>query len=357
MKIKELQTILQKKSIDFAVFCNLDFSRFNYDLTYFSGYNGVGILVIPKNKKPFIIVPKMEAKRAKQSSLKVYYPEKTKRLLELTREKLKQNKIKWSRIGINKEEFSLYLKDIFKKELKKLRIVDIRDDLYKLREIKTAKEMEIIKKGCSISDDILATCFKKFRKFKKEAEVKAYLEYETKKRGCEVAFPTIVASGNNASKPHHDTEDSILKKGFCVIDFGIRYKNYCTDTTRTIYLGKPSKKDIEIYNFLLNIQKDIINKIKLNKKCSKIFEDAKKDLGKYAKYFTHGLGHGFGIKVHELPDLTEKSKNKVQNNQVFTIEPGIYLGNLGIRIEDDILIFNKKSEILTKLPKDLLVIK
>jgi Xaa-Pro aminopeptidase len=357
MKIKELQHILKKKKIDFALFCNIDFSRFDYEMAYFSGYGGVGALIIPQNKKPFLIVHKMEAKRAKKGGIKVYSPQKIKRLSAFAKEKLRQNGIKWRRIGVNKEEITIMLKEVFQKVLKKSKFLDLRKELYQLRETKTKKEIEIIRKGCKISDEILKNCFSQFKKFKTEAEVKAFLEYEVNKRGCGLAFPTIVASGPNASKAHHESEDTILKKGFCVIDFGLRYKNYCTDTTRTIYLGKPTKKEIDIYNFLLNVQKNIIKGIKLKQKYSKVFEHAIIELGKYSKYFTHGLGHGFGIKIHELPDLTEKSKNKVMNNQVFTVEPGIYLNKFGIRIEDDILVKDNKIIILTRIPKDLLVVK
>lgn len=355
-KINEFQEILRKKRIDFFISCNIDFSGLVRDMLYFSGYNGVGALIIPKNTGPFLVVSKMEAKRAKESGLKVYSIPKGKRLFEFVKEKIKQNKIKNKRAGINKEEFTLLLKDYLKKSFKAARLVDLRNELYELREQKTKKEIEIIKKGCRISDEILRKCFKEFKKFKTEAEVKAFLEYEAKKRGCEVAFQTIVASGNNSTKAHHNTKDTKLKKGFCVIDFGIRHKNYCTDTTRTIYIGKPSKKEIEVYNFLLNAQKDIIKKIKINGRCSKLFEEVKDKLGKYSKYFTHGLGHGFGVNVHESPNLTEKSKDHVKENSVFTIEPGIYLKNFGIRIEDDILVTKDKVEVLTKIGKDLLIV-
>ena len=232
----------------------------------------------------------------------------------------------------------------------------MRKEIYKLREQKTKKEIGIIKKGCKISDDILRNCFKNFKTFKTEADVKGFLEYEAKKKGCEIAFPTIVASGKNAIKAHHNTEDCKLKGGFCVIDYGIRYKNYCTDTTRTAYIGKPSKKEIEMYALLLSVQRRAIERLKSNKKCSKVVEEVNKDLGKYSKYFTHGLGHGFGIKVHEFPNLSEKSKDKIKEGSIFTIEPGIYLKNLGIRIEDDILIENKKVKVLTKIGKVLLII-
>jgi len=355
-KIKEFQKVLKKKKIDFFLAANIDFNRINYDMAYFSDYGGVGVLVIPKNKKPFLIVSRFEAKRAKRGGLRVYSPIKSKKLSEFTKEKLDQNKIKWKRVGVNKEEFTLLLKDVFKKSLKKSKFVDLMKDLYQIREQKTDKEINIIKKGCKISDDILKKCFKNFKMFKTEAEVKAFLEYEARKKGCELAFPTIVASGENSSKAHHSTEDVKLKKGFCVIDFGIRYMNYCTDTTRTIYLGKPSKKEIEMYGFLLDVQKKAIESVKLNGKCVQLFEQVKKDLGKYSKYFTHGLGHGFGVKIHEFPNITEKSKHKIKENSVFTIEPGVYLNNFGIRIEDDLLVTKNKVEILTKIGKVLKII-
>ncbi len=355
-KIRELQQILKKKGIDFAIFCNIDFERFDHDMAYFSGYSNIGVLIIPKNKKPFLVVPKIEAKKIKQRGIKVYSPKKGKKLLESIKEKIKQNKIKNRKIGMNKEALTLLLKDAIKKNFKKSILIDLRKELYNLREQKTKEEIKIIKKGCRISDEILKKCFKIFKKFKTEAEVKAFLEYEAKKKGCELAFPTIVASGKNSSEVHHQTQDIKLKNGFCVIDFGIRYKNYCSDTTRTIYIGKPSKNEIEIYNLLLDTQKEIIKKIELNEKCSELFKEVSKNLGKYGKYFTHGLGHGLGIKIHELPNLTEKSKDKIKENTVFTIEPGIYFKNYGIRIEDSVLAAKNKIEILTKLPKNLLTI-
>ena len=183
------------------------------------------------------------------------------------------------------------------------------------------------------------------------------MEYGAKKKGCEIAFPTIVASGINSSEVHHNTSNDKLKRGFCIIDFGIRHKNYCTDTSRTIYLGKPSKKEIEIYNMLLRVQEDAIRKIKPNMKCSCLHKEVKKNLGKHAKLFTHGLGHGFGIMVHELPSLIDDSKDKIKENSVFTIEPGIYFRNFGIRIEDDVLVAKGKVEVLTRASKELTIIK
>ncbi|MFH2027686.1 MAG: Xaa-Pro peptidase family protein [Nanoarchaeota archaeon] len=357
MKIKELQEILKKRNIDFALFYNVGRDGGESNMTYFAQYVGIGALVIPSKSKPFLVVPKMEFSRAKEGIIdKVYIWDKEKRLFENIKGLLKKNRIRPKKISIDKNVFSLNAYRELKKHLEGASYLDVAGDCLKLREIKTKKEIEIIKKGCAISDQILKKCMDNFRKFKTESEVRAFLENETKIRGCELAFPTIVASGINAVKPHHITRDVKLKKGFCVIDFGIKYKNYCTDTTRTVYLGKINKKQRDIYNLVLDVQKETINNIKANKKCDKIYNGALKGLKTYGKYFTHGLGHGFGINIHELPNLTDKSKGKVKNNMVFTIEPGIYTDKFGIRIEDDVLIEDNTVKVLTKITKELKVV-
>ena len=140
------------------------------------------------------------------------------------------------------------------------------------------------------------------------------------------------------------------------MDFGVKYNGYCSDITRTIYFGNPTKKEKVIYNMLLAIQKNTINEIKENKKCSGLYDFVNNQLGKYKSNFTHGLGHGVGVEIHELPNLTLNSKDTVKNSMVFTIEPGIYFPKrFGIRIEDTVL-FNKKTHVLTRTSKDLLIV-
>ena len=156
--------------------------------------------------------------------------------------------------------------------------------------------------------------------------------------------------------PHYEPRNTKLKKGFCMIDFGVKYKGYCTDITRTVYLGSPCDKEKQVYNFLLDIQNGIIKEIKINDSCSKIYGNCLKSMKNYSKYFIHGLGHGIGVEIHELPNLTLNSKDKITENMVFTIEPGIYIPKLfGIRIEDTTLM-KKKPLVLTKVTKDLLIV-
>lgn len=356
MKIKELKFILEKKKCDFALLYNSDSIKFNPNMLYFSGYKGVGALVIPRKKIPFLVVPEMELLRAKKPIIKKVYSMEKNKFFESICKVARKNGLKTKQIAIDKNNFTLNSYKHFKKQFKKTKTRDIATDSLKLREIKTEKEIQFLKKSCSYADKIVQRAIKNFKSFRTESEASAFLEYETKKLGLELSFSPIIASGSNGSMPHHEPSNKKIKKGFCVIDFGVKYKGYCSDITRTICIGNPTKKEKEIYNFLLTIQQNAINQIKNNKRCSGLYDFVVNNLGKYKAFFTHGLGHGVGVEIHELPNLTLNSKDRIKNNMVFTIEPGIYFPKkFGIRIEDTIL-FKNKPIILTKTSKDLLIV-
>jgi len=356
MKIKELRGILEKTESDFAIFYNLGSGETNPNMFYFSGYSGLGALVITRKQKPYLIVPKMEVERAKKSMIKKVYSMDKKRFFESIHLIIKRNGIKSKKILIDNNNFSLNAYKYFKKQFKRTKTKDISLECLKLRQIKTVKEIQIMKRGFNYGNKIFKKTINNFKDFKRESDVSGFLEYETKKLGLGLSFPPIVASGGNGSMPHYEPGNVKLKRGFCVIDFGVRYKGYCTDCTRTIYIGRPNNKERNIYNFLLDVQKNIISNIKINENCGKIYQNCVKNLRNYSKYFVHGLGHGVGVEIHELPNLTLSSKDKIMENMVFTIEPGIYIPNkFGIRIEDTILM-KKKPEILTKVPKGLLIV-
>jgi Xaa-Pro aminopeptidase len=356
MNIDKLQSILEKNNLDIALFYTSDSAKYNPNMFYLSGYNSLGLLIIPKKQSPFLVAPAMEFETAKKSDIKKVYCMKKKRFFESVYEVIKKNNIRCKKIGIDYNNFSLNSFKYLKKQFKGMKKKDIFLDCLKLRQIKTGKEILSVKKSCDYASKVLQKALSSFKDFKTESEVAAFLGYETKKLGLEMSFNPVVASGSNGSMPHHEAKDTKLKNGFCVIDFGVKYKGYCSDITRTIYLGKPSKGEIEAYDGLLKTQEDIVNNIKINDKCSDIYDSCVKSMGKNAKYFIHGLGHGIGVEIHELPNITMSSKDRIMEGMAFTIEPGIYFpGSFGIRIEDSILMM-KKPIILTKVPKDLLVI-
>jgi Xaa-Pro aminopeptidase len=357
MRLKDFKVELVKKGVDLAVFLSLDYDRINPNLFYFTGFEGIGALIIPAKKKPFLVAPALDYERAKKCDVKVYGLEKKKRLLETVADLVRKNKLKSKKIGIDKGSLTLRGYNTLKKYFKKSKTIDIGGVCFVLREVKTKEELKKIKKACSISDKILKKCFSQFKKFKTESDVAAFLEYETKKIGCGISFKPIVASGKGSSMPHYTPKNVKLRPGFCVIDFGVRFEGYCSDTTRTLFLGKPSKKDVEVYNLLLNVQEEAIKELKKGKICSHVVGFVKKGLGKYDENFIHGLGHGVGIDIHELPNFKEESKDKLNKGVVFTIEPGIYFeGKFGIRIEDTVYL-SEKANVLTKITKKMVIIK
>ena len=192
-----------------------------------------------------------------------------------------------------------------------------------------------------------------------EKEIVAEIVYFFLKNGADgEAFETIVASGPNSSKPHAiPTDRKILPGDPILIDFGAKYRGYCADMTRTIFAGQPSEEDAKLYEFLLAVQKRAEMKIKDGASGMEIAKGVETELQARGYDLIHGLGHGVGIEIHEKPVLSHKVNYDLQENNVVTCEPGIYIpGRIGIRIEDTVLVKKLEARELTKSNKNLLTI-
>jgi Xaa-Pro aminopeptidase len=309
MKMQKLKHVLNKKGIDIAIFHNLDSEGFDKNMYYFSGYKGMGCLIVPKRGAAFMIVPLMELERAKkESKIRCYEWEKGKRLFETLKEILAERKTKLKKIGILYDTIRYSVYRSLRQHIKRIKVIDISKECLEIRKIKTREELAILARSAAITSDIIRRCIKRFSSFKTEKDVEEFLHIETLKKGCELAFAPIVASGSAGSMAHHEPRNERLRKGFCVIDFGVKYKGYCSDITRTIYLGKASKKEKEIYRMLLYVQEKVISRIEKGKKCKSSFQETISLLGDYSDNFTHGLGHGLGLNIHELPNLKSLSE-------------------------------------------------
>ena len=229
----------------------------------------------------------------------------------------------------------------------------------KQRIIKDDEEILNIRKACEITDN----CFKHLLNFIKIGMTEQQIALEIEKFFIEngadgLAFDTIVASGENSSKPHAIVTDRRIKSGDAiVIDFGAKYNGYCSDMTRTIFVGNIDEEAKQLYNFVLACQKRASNKIKDGADGQEIAESLEKEFNARGYSLIHALGHGVGINVHENPILSYKRGFMLKENMIVTNEPGIYIpGNLGIRIEDTILVNKLRSEELTKSDKNLIII-
>ena len=217
-------------------------------------------------------------------------------------------------------------------------------------------KLDYIRKACRYTDVLYSAVLNNFSKFQTENEVKRFMDAWMRKKGLKKAFPTIVASGKNAFEIHHKPSNDRLVRGFCYLDFGVRVKGYCSDMTRTFFIGKPSNEEKKLYKLVYESQMLGIKNLKIGKKYMEIDLASRDFLGKYKKYFIHSLGHGLGKWIHMRPRVSPMSGDVVMANDIVTIEPGIYIeGRLGIRIEDDVYIDSKgKVEVMSKSSKKLI---
>jgi Xaa-Pro aminopeptidase len=344
---------LNKLKVDAILLVTPLFNEYNKDILYITGYKGIGYLIIKKlrNKdKIILIVPKMELSKAKRTFKNSISFDKG-----MKNNIIEQNIKGCKNLGLQFNNISFSQVNEIKK-LGNFRFKDVGKELLKIRSIKNKKEIDSITKACRLCDKIFTKIINNF-KFKTEKELQNFIIEEIKKEGHETSFTPIVASAKNSSIVHH-YPDSKIRKGFLLLDYGAKINGYCSDMSRTIYVGKPNNKEKEIYDKVLFVQEELIKNLKIGIKCSLLYENAKYLLKPYDELFTHGLGHGVGLDIHELPSLHPLSDDKIEENQIITIEPGIYFNEkFGIRIEDSILIKKNKNEILTKSTKKLMSVK
>ena len=234
-------------------------------------------------------------------------------------------------------------------------------DLVGLRSIKDSDELLLLRKAVAISDIAFEAVLPKLHAGMSEIEAAAMLEYEMRHHGSEkTAFPTIVASGKRSALPHGIATSKIIEQGdFVTFDFGAVYQGYHSDITRTIAMGKASAWQREIYDIVYEAQRLGVANAKAGISgvaLDSIVREYIKSKG-YGDYFGHGLGHGVGLEIHELPVASKRGIATLETNMVVTIEPGIYIpGKGGVRIEDTIVIASEGCDILTGVNKQLLEI-
>ena len=228
-----------------------------------------------------------------------------------------------------------------------------------LRVVKDDSEIELIKRACEISTKAYLDVIKSVRVGQTEKFIRNALEQSMRKYGADdIAFASIVASGPNSAIPHHEPTDRELQSGdFLKIDFGAKVDGYHADCTRTAVVGKPADWQSELHSAVTSAQEAGRNTIQSGIQFTdveKAVNQSLTDTG-YREYFTHGLGHGVGLAIHEDPFFGRVEAAKIASNTVITIEPGAYLKDKGgVRVEDTIVVNSEGYVNLTNLPYELL---
>jgi Xaa-Pro aminopeptidase len=236
----------------------------------------------------------------------------------------------------------------------------LKGTIEKLREVKDAEEVKRILESQKATERALERAMKTFKSGMSELEIAANIEYNMRIEGAEVyAFENLIASGPRGVYPHGIPSTKNVGGGEpVVLDMGVKVSGYCSDMTRTIFFGKPSDEAVNAYQAVRESQEAALEAAKPGMKGKELDGIARSVLeGKgYGAYFSHGLGHGVGIAIHEGPSAGPRGEDPLVPGNVVTVEPGVYLPKkFGIRIEDMILIKEGGNENLTSFRKDMIV--
>lgn len=228
-----------------------------------------------------------------------------------------------------------------------------------LASVKEPVELDYLREAARLTDEAFTKLIPEIKPGISEKMLDAKLSYIMKELGADKdSFDSIIASGFNGSRPHHSPTTKLLEKGELVtIDFGALYKGYHGDVTRTVCLGKASAKQREIYDIVLKAQQMSIDALKAGKTGKEIDAVSRDYIASkgYGENYGHGLGHGLGLEIHAEPRLSPTYDKTLLENQVVTVEPGIYIPEWGgVRIEDDVIVLKDGIENMTKSTKELL---
>jgi len=230
-----------------------------------------------------------------------------------------------------------------------------------LRMRKDALEVAQMRKAAILAGEIVQFAIGLLRPGIRESEVAGEIEYQMRKRGASgPAFETIVAFGERAALPHaRPTGKRLRKNELVVLDLGVILGHYCSDITRTVFVGQAPKRIRTWYKAVLEAQTAAIAAVKSGVACGDVDAAARRILAGYRldHLFVHSTGHGLGLEVHEAPRIARGQTRRLEPGNVVTIEPGVYSEGIGgIRIEDDVAVHADRTEVLTRAPRDLIEI-
>lgn len=336
---KRVKKVLESLEADAIVITHKD------NVFYLSGFDGEGCLFISPEKQSLITDSRYTVQAKREAPEFEIYEAKTSYI-----ECIKDLALEGERVAF--EAGTISFSDYEKLNSFGFDLIKTKGLVEKIREIKDSEEIDLI---CTATD-ILKECAEMFETIQPgitECELANLIEFNMKSYPfAKVGFDTIVAFGDNSACPHHKPTDRKLEEGMMVkIDYGVSYKHYNADVTRTVFVGDMTDKFKEIYNIVKDAKELAISEIKPGKTGKEIDKIARDYITKsgYGDCFGHGLGHGIGVTVHDGGSLSPRSETILQPGYVTSVEPGIYIeGWGGVRLEDDVLVTKQGALNLTQ---------
>jgi len=350
MRFKSFMATLETLNIDAFLVSDVK------NVYYFTGFRDVSnsalnLLITPKDE-PILLVPMLSFSAANKNAkncivIGLNFGEKNiDKLFALIRN-LRAKTIHFDSLPVQTYVKIIKMLDIF--------FVPNPELVMALRRIKDQTEISYIRKACELASIGVNAGMEAIKPGVKEYEIAATMEYAMRRSGSEgTSFETIVASGPRSVYPHGMASTRVIQKGDLVtLDLGATYAGYCSDITRTVVVGVSSSKQSQILDLVFRANTEALHKLCAGEKAKDIDSVARGILTQegYGKYFIHGLGHGVGLSVHELPVISPSSQDILEDGNVVTNEPGLYIENFGgVRIEDTVLVKKDRAERLTDAP-------
>lgn len=323
-------------------------------IRYLTGFTGsAGVLVIGRDSEALLVTDgryQLQAKeQTKGTGVKVTI---TRRYHRSVAEWLKRQR--WRQVGFESRYCTVAFLEAMREHLKgtAVRLVGVNEVVEPLRAIKEVWEVERIREAAKMADTAFEHALKVLREGMTEKELAWEIEAFLRTHGAEaMAFPPIVVAGERSALPHGQPSDRPIRKGDLVtFDLGAVVNGYCSDLTRTIFVGRPTAEQRRIYRAVWEAQRRGMEALRSGVKARqvhRIVRDALKAHG-LERFFTHGTGHGVGLEVHEMPAIGQHSRDVLQAGMVVTMEPGVYLPKVGgVRIEDLLWLTEKGAELLS----------
>jgi Xaa-Pro aminopeptidase len=340
-RIKAIRRELNKKKIKCLIVTK------PANVTYTTGFMGEDSWAAITKGRIYLLTDSRYIEQAQSECPHCTIMERSNSMSELAAKLVK--KLKSVRTVTVEKTTSLADFEALKKHVK-ARFRSVADVIETVRGSKDNTEIKTIEASASIAARALKQTLRHIKPGVTESESAGMLDFQIRKLGATNSFPTIVAFGPNASRPHHQPSKRKLKqKDTVLIDFGAKYKGYCSDITRCFVIGKPTAFYKKVYDVVEQAQAAAIKMIKAGVKMKRVDAAAREVIDKSGlPVYGHGTGHGIGLEIHESPFLKVESKGTLKAGEVITIEPGIYIpGRLGVRIEDDVLVTKTGCRILT----------
>lgn len=360
-KIKEMATKLKTAGLDVMVVGPSSDLEYLTGLHFHPDERFIGLFVF-ENGSFFLVVPELSYEEAREKlgeESQIYKWSDSEGFLTAINRAKNDYGIKNMTIGVNDGIRAVDMLDM--RQCLDVNFANGAGVLEKMRLIKNQEERDFLRKAAAIADEVMGKVISYIRPGLIERDINKKIEELFMECGGQgLAFGSIIASGPNSSRPHYSNDDrKIEEKDIIIIDMGCRYNGFCSDISRTVFVGEPTEEQRKVFEIVAKANSEAEELVKPGVTAGEVDLAARsviRDAG-YGHCFLNRTGHGIGMAVHEGPYIKEGNAHVLEPGMAFSVEPGIYIaGRFGMRVEDIVLVTENGKEVLNKYTRDIIIV-